>query len=77
MKLIDNEIREVNKLIEAGKPLPDKYLFLLFDDKREVELVRRGTNEATEFSCFRLDALSLSGTENKKKNIPQNGGNIR
>lgn len=48
MKLTDNEIREVFKLIEAGKPLPDKYRFLLFDDKREVELVWNGkTNEVT------------------------------
>ncbi len=27
------------KLIEQGKPLPDKYRFVLFADKREVELV--------------------------------------
>ncbi len=46
MKLSDNEQREVIKLIETGKPLPDKYRFLLFDDKREVELVWNGkTNE--------------------------------
>ncbi|MHB8844377.1 MAG: site-specific DNA-methyltransferase [Nitrospirota bacterium] len=42
MKLNDNEKREILKLIEAGKPLPDKYRFLLFDDKREVELVWNG-----------------------------------
>ena len=46
MKLTDAEQREVVKLVEAGKPLPDKYRFLLFDDKREVELVWNGkTNE--------------------------------
>lgn len=28
--------------MEAGKPLPDKYRFLLFEDKREVELVWNG-----------------------------------
>jgi adenine specific DNA methylase Mod len=48
MKLTDNEIREVMKCVETGKPLPDKYRFLLFDDKREVELVWNGkTNEVT------------------------------
>jgi len=48
MKLTDTEIREVTKLIELGKPLPDKYRFLLFDDKREVELVWNGkTSEVT------------------------------
>jgi DNA modification methylase len=48
MKLLDSEKREILKLIEADKPLPDKYRFLLFDDKREVELVWNGkTNEVT------------------------------
>lgn len=46
MKLTDSELRDVIKLLEAGKPLPDKYRFLLFEDKREVELVWNGkTNE--------------------------------
>ena len=46
MKLTNSEKREILKLVEADKPLPDKYRFLLFDDKREVELVWNGkTNE--------------------------------
>ncbi len=46
MKLTDNEKRDITKLLEADKPLPEKYRFLLFDDKREVELVWNGkTNE--------------------------------
>lgn len=46
MPLTDNEKRDIIKYIESGKPLPDKYRFLLFDDKREVELVWNGkTNE--------------------------------
>ena len=48
MKLTDSEKREVLKLIEADKPLPDKYRFLLFDDNREVELIWNGkTNEVS------------------------------
>jgi len=48
MNLTDHEKNEVLKLIEKGKPLPDKYRFLLFDDKREVELIWNGkTNEVT------------------------------
>lgn len=48
MKLTDNEKRDVIKYLEAGKPLPEKYRFLLFDDDREVELVWNGkTNEVT------------------------------
>lgn len=47
-KLTEQEQQEVIRFIEAGKPLPDKYRFLLFDDKREVELVWNGkTNQVT------------------------------
>jgi adenine-specific DNA-methyltransferase len=41
-ELTDTEKRDLVKLIEAGKPLPEKYRFILFDDKREVELVWNG-----------------------------------
>ncbi len=48
MNLSENEKRDIVKYLEAGKPLPDKYRFLLFDDKREVELVWNGkTDEVT------------------------------
>ena len=48
MQLSDNEKRDIIKYIESGKPLPDKYRFLLFEDKREVELVWNGkTDEVT------------------------------
>lgn len=48
MNLSDHDIRDINKYLSAGKPLPDKYRFMLFEDKREVELVWNGkTNEVT------------------------------
>jgi DNA modification methylase len=48
MKITDNEKRDIIKFLEAGKPLPEKYRFLLFDDDREVELLWNGkTNEVT------------------------------
>lgn len=48
IKLNENEIRDINRYIAEGKPLPDKFRFLLFEDKREVELVWNGkTNEVT------------------------------
>ncbi len=48
MKLTDNEKRDVIKYLEAGKPLPERYRFLLFDDAQEVELLWNGkTNEVT------------------------------
>ena len=49
MKLSDNEKRDVIKLIDAEKEIPDKYRFLLFEDKKEVELVWNGkTHEVTK-----------------------------
>jgi adenine-specific DNA-methyltransferase len=42
MKLTDNEIRDIYRYLEEGKALPEKYRFLLFEDKREVELVWNG-----------------------------------
>ena len=48
MKLSEKEIRDIAALLEAGKPLPDKYRFVLFGDDRELELVWNGkTNEIT------------------------------
>ena len=45
-KLTEQEQQEIIRFMEAGKPLPDKFRFLLFEDKREVELVWNGkTNE--------------------------------
>src|ERR1051325_4746792 len=47
-RLPPTEKQDIIRFLEADKPLPDKYRFLLFDDKREVELVWNGkTNEIT------------------------------
>ena len=45
-RLTESEQQEIIRYLEADKPLPEKYRFLLFEDKREVELVWNGkTNE--------------------------------
>ena len=45
-RLTDTEKQDIIRHLEASKPLPEKYRFLLFDDLREVELVWNGkTNE--------------------------------
>ena len=45
-RLTEQEQQEIIRFIEADKPLPDKYRFLLFEDKHEVEFVWNGkTNE--------------------------------
>ena len=45
MKLTDNEKRDVVKLIEEGKVLPEKYRFLLFDETKQVELTWNGKSD--------------------------------
>ncbi|WP_165067579.1 site-specific DNA-methyltransferase [Desulfovibrio sp. ZJ200] len=41
-RLTDQEKQEIIRYLDEDKPLPDKYRFLLFEDKREVELVWNG-----------------------------------
>ena len=48
MGLTEQERQEAMRCIEEGQPLPDKYRFLLFEDKKTVELVWPGkTTEVT------------------------------
>lgn len=42
LKLTPQEKQEVIRFLETDKELPEKYRFLLFEDKREVELVWNG-----------------------------------
>ena len=51
-RLTEQEQQEIIRFIEADKPLPDKYRFLLFEDKREEELVWSG--KASEVSSIVL-----------------------
>ena len=41
-RLTLQEQQEIIRYLEADRPLPDKYRFLLFEDKRQVELVWNG-----------------------------------
>jgi DNA modification methylase len=43
-RLTEQEQQEIIRYLEADKPLPDKFRFLLFEEKREVELVWNGKN---------------------------------
>jgi site-specific DNA-methyltransferase (adenine-specific)/adenine-specific DNA-methyltransferase len=43
-ELSEAEQRDLITLLQQGKPLPEKYRFILFEDKREVELVWNGKN---------------------------------
>ena len=68
MDLTDNEKRDAIKLIEAEKPLPDKYRFLLFDDDREVELVETG--KTAEVSNVVLP-FAINTTRNRMIGVQQ------
>ena len=39
-QLTGQEQQEIMRFLEAGKPLPDKYRFLLFEGKREIIRVK-------------------------------------
>ena len=45
MKLTDNEKRDIVRLIEEGKNLPEKYRFLLFDQSKQIELTWNGKSD--------------------------------
>ena len=41
-RMTEQEKQDIVRYLEADKPLPDKYRFMLFEEKREVELVWNG-----------------------------------
>ena len=45
MNLTDNDKREIIQLIQDNKPLPEKYRFLLFKGKEEIELLWNGKSD--------------------------------
>ena len=45
MKLSDNEKRDIVRLIEEGKNLPEKYRFIIFDQSKQVELNWNGKSD--------------------------------
>ena len=56
-ELTDAEKRDLIKLIEQGKPLPDRYRFILFADKREVELVWNGKTREVSTAVLPFQTL--------------------
>ncbi len=58
-KLSENEIREIIKLLEAGKALPDEYRFKLFDHNREVELIWNGKTSEVESAVLPFQTIEI------------------
>ena len=57
LNLTDNEKRDVIKYLESGKPLPEKYRFLLFDTDKEVELLWNGKTDEVESMVLPFQAI--------------------
>src|SRR3989344_3480114 len=57
LNLTDNEKRDIIKFLESGKPLPEKYRFLLFDTDKEVELLWNGKTDEVENMVLPFQAI--------------------
>ncbi len=67
-ELTDAEKRDLTELIQQGKHLPEKYRFILFEDKREVELVWNG--KTREVCTTVLPFQSLEHVDEPRKEAP-------
>jgi site-specific DNA-methyltransferase (adenine-specific)/adenine-specific DNA-methyltransferase len=67
--LTDAEKRDLIQLIQQGKPLPEHYRFILFEDKREVELVWNG--KSREVCTTVLPFQSLEHVDEPRKEAPE------
>lgn len=72
--LSDAEKRDLIALIQAGKALPEKYRFLLFEDKREVELVWNG--KSRDVCTTVLPFQTLEHIDEPRKESPEIQGNL-
>jgi adenine-specific DNA-methyltransferase len=68
-ELSDAEKRDLTQLIQQGKPLPEKYRFILFEDKREVELVWNG--KSRDVCTTVLPFQSLEHVDEPRKEAPE------
>lgn len=67
--LSDAEKRDLVQLIQQGKALPEKYRFILFEDKREVELVWNG--KTREVCTTVLPFQTLEHVDEPRKEEPE------
>ncbi len=78
-ELTDAEKRDLIRLIEQGRPLPEQYRFLLFEDRREVELVWNGkTREVcTAILPFQtLEHIDEPRKETGSARVPRAGSGV-
>jgi site-specific DNA-methyltransferase (adenine-specific)/adenine-specific DNA-methyltransferase len=73
-ELTDAEKRDLFKLIDEGRPLPDKYRFILFKDRREVELVWNGKTREVTTAVLPFQTLEHVDEPRQEKDEWESGG---
>jgi hypothetical protein len=73
-QLTEQERQEVTRFIEAGKPLPDKHRFLLFEDKREVELVWNGKTNVVTNVALAFQVIEQGDEPRAEKDVKLQAG---
>jgi DNA modification methylase len=75
MDLSDNEKRDLIKLIESNKSLPDQYRFRLFEKSDEIELLWNG--KSNEITNVNLPFQIIEQVDEPRKDIqPSSQGNL-
>lgn len=70
-QLSDAEKRDLIELIQQGKPLSEKYRFILFENRREVELVWNG--KTRDVCTTVLPFQSLEHVDEPRQEKPELG----
>ena len=73
LNLTDNEKRDIIKYLESGKPLPEKYRFLLFDTDKEVELLWNGKTDEVESMVLPFQAIEHIDEPRSEEKITAQG----
>jgi len=73
LRLTDNEKRDILEHLETNRTLPEKYRFLLFDEKREVELVWNG--KSNEVCNIVLPFQTIEQVEEPRAEKPEDTRN--
>jgi adenine-specific DNA-methyltransferase len=66
-ELSDTEKRDLIKTIEQGRAFPEKYRFILFADKRDVELVWNGKTREVSTAILPFQTLEHVDEPRKEK----------
>lgn len=68
-RLTEQEQQEIIRFLEADKPLPERFRFLLFEDKRELELVWNG--KASDVSSVVLPFQVIEQVDEPRAENPE------